>query len=254
MIIKNGIEFNEQQQKFRQGVKCDICDKKLQKGDKEYVSKVSPVMHLCPECANSDKNIRGKKGTSIFVNNRFYMFVQKGINGNHICDMTGKTIEQGTPCWWSSKKDDPEKKCSSYILTLEEQTTKQEVENKVVQNDLQTWYDEAYVDVGTKHFNEDTSHFCSFIQVEAEKVLKLKNNYLNMKDYIELTQNKYLGVVFWLTKGIIDFVPYQRLMKFFDEYELTGKLNGLKIHVEDLILERYCKEGEVWKRIMIMQK
>lgn len=260
MIVKNGIEFQQKQQKFRQGVRCDICNKKLQKGEAEYVSSIAPVMHLCVQCAKSNKNIPGKKGTSIFMNNRFYMFVEKGINGTHHCDLTGAIIKQGTPCWWSSKKDDPENKCSSYILTLQpfvkQQANNQEqkIEENVKQSDLQTWYDESYVDIGTKHFNEDTNHFCSFIDVRKDNMLKLKNKYLQMQDYLFLTDKKYQGVVFWIKKGVVDFVPYERLMQFLNNYEISGKLRSLKIEMRDIILERYVKEGEIWKRILMMQK
>ena len=247
MIIKNGIEFQACEQKFIQGVRCDICDKKMYKGEQEYVSSVSPVMHLCADCAHSDKNIRGKKGMSIFINNRFYMFVEKGIRGNHVCDLTGEVIKQGTPCWWSSKKDDPNKKTCSYILSLESIDDKLKEANNVEED---VWYDKNYVDIDTKHFNEDTDSFCSYFGINKEEVICVRNQFLTLKNVVELKEKHFVGGLFWTIKGIIKFVPYDRLNEFFNGVELHGKVNELKVEIENFIVESYEEVGGIWKRIL----
>ena len=89
---KNGIKFNLQEQKFHQGAYCFICGKKIEKGTNERISENSPYMHLCLDCSVSNKNIPPKKGASIKYNGRVYMWVGKGIRGDHTCDLTGKEI------------------------------------------------------------------------------------------------------------------------------------------------------------------
>ena len=116
---KNGIVFNLQEQKFHQGAYCAICGEKIVQGDMEYISECTPYMHLCRMCAISKSNIPPKKGMSVKINNRLYMWVSKGIRGNHVCALTNQEIKNGTPCWWSSSKDDPEHHADSYILTLD---------------------------------------------------------------------------------------------------------------------------------------
>jgi len=116
---KNGVKFVEKKKVEAEKICCDICGKEIEKNEYEYVSEISPTIHLCLSCALSDKNIPEKKGMSIYYNNRLYMWVAKGVRGkNNKCALTGENIKEGTPCWWSSYRDDPKKKNSSYILNL----------------------------------------------------------------------------------------------------------------------------------------
>ena len=44
---KNGIQFNFQ--KSKQEEECFICSKKIDKGNDEYISEITPTMHILTE-------------------------------------------------------------------------------------------------------------------------------------------------------------------------------------------------------------
>lgn len=285
---KNGIEFNLQDQKFHQGAYCFICGKKIEKGEKERISVVTPYMHLCLDCSVSKKNIPAKKGATIKWKDRIFMWVGKGIRGNHICDLTKQEIKNGTPCWWSSKKDDPEGKTESYVLSfdleepneydvgettpvlsfkndlkkIDNQIYTEEVKNKAEEKKIDPWWDDNYKSIRLVHSEEDIKTF--FQQVfgkeykEDEVFLKVSDKqYLTMYEYVKyimIENRKYF--VFWQDRSIdsgamIYFITKPRILeaiKCVGEDNTYKEIKNIRLNVSSDLCEKYEKVEGFWKR------
>ena len=277
---KNGINFILQDQKFHQGVYCFVCGKKIEKGEKENISDCSPYMHLCIECACSNVNIPAKKGASIKYNNRIYMWVSKGIRGNHICDLTKKEIKNGTPCWWSSKKEDPQGKTDSYVLEFEFENPNEFEKNEklIIKDDIYgnrlnekeeiedlPWDTESSKPISEVHLERDVNSF--FEQVYGEryketiKIFTKKTNepYINIFEYVnEIIPKgdvkKYF--IFWQDRSISSgsVILITNRDKIFQQVKFLGVDNAqkpiseIKILLSDLIFERYENIEGRWLR------
>lgn len=253
---KNGIEFKLQEQKFHQGACCAICGQKIQQGDMEYLSECTPYIHLCRMCAISNVSIPPKKGMSIKINNRIYMWVSKGIRGNHICALTNQQIKNGTPCWWSSTKDDPEHKNDSYILTLDgidnpnewkpnEKTPLCYFENELVEKegkiyieektnfsknisdvkkvvDVENqWWDDNYKPVTQKHLEEDIESF--FKQVYGDEYLKDDN----VRIFSQNSDKPYINICDYVNQ----IIPNEDLKKYFVFWQDKNISNNATIKI-----------------------
>lgn len=283
MMKKNGITFVLQEQKFHQGAYCFICGKKIEKGETERISEVTPYMHLCLECSESKKNIPAKKGASIKWNNRIFMWVGKGIRGNHTCDLTKTEIKNGTPCWWSAKKDDPERKTESYVLSFELENPNEfeigettplisfkndlkKIDNKIYMEEveepkkeekqIEPWWDENYKSIRQIHSEEDMKTF--FKQVFGkeynpdEVFMKISEKpCLNMYEYaknILIDCKKYF--VFWQDKKLkknaeIYFITKARIV---EAIQCIGEDNAFK-KIKDIKLFIDCNLCDIYEKV-----
>ncbi|MBR4316803.1 MAG: hypothetical protein IKP65_07585 [Alphaproteobacteria bacterium] len=264
---KNGIQFNFQ--KSKQEEECFICSKKIDKGNDEYISEITPTMHLCNECAINKVCIPGKKGATAKYKNRVYMWVEKGVKGNHTCDLTGQEIKNGTPCWWSAKKDDPNNKTASYVISFDSIKEPNEFdENEIKSDDVEPWYDENYKSISEIHMEKDVNSF--FEQIYGKDFfnndVKLIYHYdihpaITIQEYVNELMNenknkKYF--VFWkgkdvLNNTIIKVINNERIKKVIKG---IGKENSEK-PIEEIVIsipEIYCdiyekNENNNWNRI-----
>lgn len=104
-MIKNGIEFNETTVTLSNFNMCIFCGKALSRGEKAFLSTGDNwKMYICSDCSKGDQLIPAIAGNVISYGGRIYAWIGKGIRGTHKCDITGKVIHSGEPCWWSSAK------------------------------------------------------------------------------------------------------------------------------------------------------
>ena len=104
-MIKNGVEFEERTVSISNATVCIFCGKLFSSGEKVMGSSDGTYkMYACKSCFDKNPLIPAMTGNVISYGGRLYSWIGKGIRGTHKCDITGKIIRSGQPCWWSSAK------------------------------------------------------------------------------------------------------------------------------------------------------